>query len=143
MLENADRKLSGSFGYLEVDGVEWAEISGFQLSAEIGYADVNVGMEIEKKMITRKGTGNITLHKVFSRAQPLLDTLKAGKAPRINIVAWVEDPDAEGGKVERVSVKNAKFTTLNIMQFKHGEAIDQEFPFECRVDNIEFLDAIE
>ncbi len=143
MLINAERKLSGSAGYLEVDGEEWAEISAFQLQAEIGYADVQIGFEVGKKMITRKGTGNITVHKVFSRTKPLLETLKAGKAPRINIVAWVADPDATDGKVERVAVKNATFSTLNIMQWKHGEAIDQEFPFECRVDNIEFLDAIE
>lgn len=140
---NAEHVLSGSFGYIEVDGVVWAEINGFQLSTEISYADVHVGMEIDQKMLSRKGTGNISVHKVYSRAKPLLEKLKAGKTPRINIVVWVADPDATDGKTERVSVKNAKFTTLNILNFKHGEKMEEEYPFTCRVDDIVYLDAIE
>lgn len=143
MIDNAERVLSGSFGYIEVDGVEWAEINSFQLSVEIGYADVQVGMEVDQKMLTRKGSGNISVHKVYSHSKALLEKLKSGKTPRINIVAWVEDPDATDSKTERVSVKDAKFTTLNILNFKHGEKMEQEYPFFCRADNIVYLDAIE
>ncbi len=143
MIDNGERVLSGSYGYLEVDGVEWAEINAFQLSVEVGYADIQVGPEVDQKMLTRKGSGNISVHKVYSHSKPLLEKLISGKTPRINIVVWVKDPDATDGKTERISVKNAKFTTLNIMNFKHGEKMEQEFPFTCRVDNITYLDAIE
>lgn len=137
------KRLNGSFGFLQVNGEDWGEVSGVQIKVTATYTDVQRGMDLDAKMTGRSGTGTISTIKAYTRSKALLDSIKSGKEPSVKLVAWVADPDAQGGKEERVCISNIKFTDIDILTFTHGSLMTAEYPFRFNPSDLEYQDTIE
>ncbi len=141
-LVSAKRRLNGSFGFLEINSQEWGEVHSVNISIEAMYTNVQRGMDVDKKMTGRSGSGSFKLIKAYSRSKEFVDMIKAGNEPSARLVAWVKDPDAHGGKEERVVIEDIKFTKLNPFSFTHGELVNEEFPFVFAPSNLTFSNTV-
>lgn len=137
------RRLNGSFGEVDVNGVPWGEVTGLEVKLTIEHADVYRGLHMDKKMTGLSGEGTIKAIKAYSRSAELLDVYQQGKEPNIRITAAVTDPDAEGGQVERIAISNIVFEEIDILSFDHGELMEPEYGFTFCVDDLVYLDRVQ
>lgn len=125
----ANRVMSGTWGQVWVDGVLWAELSGFQAKFTYNKSAVNIcgNMAEDSKITSVKGTGSITVAKVYTRNISQADSLLQGRDVRSTIVGALSDPDAYGA--ERVALYNVSFDDETIMDFRHGQVGQTTHPF--------------
>ncbi len=123
------RVISGTWGQVWVDGELWAELSAFQAKLAFSKEDVNLcgEMAVGSKVTGMKGTGSITVHKVYTRNVDRAGQLTAGRDSRATIVAKLADPDAFGA--ERVALYNVSFDDETIMDFQAGKTGQTTHPF--------------
>lgn len=124
-----NRVISGTWGQVWVDGELWAELSAAQAKYSYNKSDVNVcgQMETDTKVTAVKGTGSITVNKVYTRNISRSDQLVVGKDVRATIVMALADPDAYGA--ERVALYNCSFDDETIMDFTAGSPGKTTHPF--------------
>lgn len=137
----ANRVISGTWGQVWVDNELWAELSAFQAKFSYNKSPVNMcgSMAEDYKVTSVKGTGSITVNKVYTRNITQADSLLEGKDVRATIVAKLADPDAYGA--ERVALYNVSFDDETIMDFQHGQMSQTTHPFTFT--RREWLDVIE
>ena len=134
------RVMSGTWGQIWVNGDLWAELSAFQ--AKFTYNKTEVyqcgEMVIDAKVTSIKGTGSITVNKVYTRNIENFESLVEGHDIRATIVAKLDDPDAFGA--ERVALYNVSFDDETIMDFAAGKvgSVTHPFTFSGR----EWLDTV-
>ncbi|MBQ9733626.1 MAG: phage tail tube protein [Clostridia bacterium] len=135
-----NRVMSGTWGQVWVDGELWAELSAFQ--AKYSYTKESVSMcgeMVEDSKITSvKGTGSITILKVYTRNNDRADSIIKGKDVRATIVGKLDDPDAYGA--ERVALYDVSFDDETIMDFTSGTTGKVTMPFTFR--RREWLDTV-
>ncbi len=135
-----NRVMSGTWGQVWVDGELWAELSAFQ--AKYSYTKESVSMcgeMVEDSKITSvKGTGSITILKVYTRNNDRADSIIKGKDVRATIVGKLDDPDAYGA--ERVALYDVSFDDETIMDFTSGATGKVTMPFTFR--RREWLDTV-
>lgn len=87
------RVISGTWGEVWVDGELWAELSGFQAKFAFNKTDVNQcgEMAVGSKVTSIKGTGSISVNKVFTRNVSRADELMKGRDIRATIVGKLAD----------------------------------------------------
>ena len=123
------RVMSGTFGQVWVDGELWAELNGFQ--AKYSYNKSEIAMCGEQTVGTKvcnvKGTGSISIHKVYTRNINRTDAILEGHDVRATIVAELNDPDAFGA--ERVALYNVSFDDETIMDLEAGKPGTTTHPF--------------
>jgi hypothetical protein len=127
---------------VELNGIPWLEVTGVSLNIDVAYTDVQRGMDLDGKMTGRSGTGTLRSKKAYSRAPELVEMVKAGNQPTARLVAWLADPDAEGAQQERWAVSEINFTTIPVLNFDHGNLIEEEMPFRFAPGNLVNLDRI-
>lgn len=125
----ANRVMSGTWGEVWVNNEKWAELSGFQAKFTYNKSPVNIcgAMAEDAKITSVKGTGSITVSKVYTRNIDAADALMEGHDVRATIVAKLADPDAYGA--ERVALYNVSFDDETIMDFQHGQLGKSTHPF--------------
>lgn len=125
----ANRVMSGTWGELWVNNEKWADLSGFQAKFTYNKSPVNIcgAMAEDAKITSVKGTGSITVSKVYTRNIDAADALMEGHDVRATIVAKLADPDAYGA--ERVALYNVSFDDETIMDFQHGQLGKSTHPF--------------
>ncbi|HAR85880.1 MAG TPA: phage portal protein [Clostridium sp.] len=126
------RIINGTYGTLQLDYEEVAEVTGVQAKVNIDYTDVNIAgrLSVGKKMISWNGTGSLKMHKVNSRmGKKVGDALKQGKQVEFTIVSSLKDPDSYG--YETVVVRNVLFTDLTLADWTvaQGGSIETSFVF--------------
>lgn len=123
------RIMSGTYGQVWVDGELWAELDGFQ--AKYSYNKEDIGFCGNPVMGTKvnsvKGTGSISVKKVYTRNHNRADRIIEGHDVRATIVAQLADPDAYGA--ERVALYDVSFDDETIMDFTHGTHVKANYPF--------------
>lgn len=137
------QRLNGSFGFLQVDGEDWAEVTAVEVRVEAVYTDVQRGMDVDAKLTGRRGTGTLTTLKACTRARDWLTALQQGKDAPMRLVAWVSDPDTPDGQEERIAIENLRFTAADVFRFEHGKLIQAKFPFRFNPGDLKFLDTIQ
>lgn len=102
----ANRVMSGTFGKVLVNGAEIAEISSFQAKVAVNKEDIQMAgcMATDSKITNTKGTGSMTIKKVYSRFADYMEKIQAGQDVRVTILSTLADPDAYGA--ERVACYN-------------------------------------
>lgn len=137
----ANRVISGTWGQVWVDNELWAELSGFQAKFSYNKSAVSMcGVMAEDAKVTSvKGTGSITVNKVYTRNISQADSLLQGRDVRATIVAALADPDAYGA--ERVALYNVSFDDETIMDFQSGQVGKTTHPFTFT--RREWLDVIQ
>ena len=138
----ANRRLSGSFASVWVDGALIAELESITVKVKLQRERVQLGMDVDSKITGYSGEGTMTLKQVYTRFYEVLEQAKRGIDKRCTITTALKDPDAADGAEERYSVDNVAFTELPFMNYKMGEVNQQKLPFTFRPSDLTCLDAI-
>ena len=125
-----EQVISGTHGELWMEGDQLAEIKGFEAKVEIEKEDIKKARQMAtgSKMKGFKCTGTMTLHKVDSyMLKQISDSIQAGINPTFKLLSSLNDPASLGA--ERIVIKDAKFDTLILANWKVDEIGEQEYPF--------------
>ena len=124
-----NRVMNGSWGQVWVDGELWMELDGAQAKYAYNKETVQMcGTMLEDSKITSvKGTGSISVKKVYTRNHKRADALLEGRDERAMIVMKLDDPDAFGA--ERVALYDVSFDDETIMDFQAGSISKASYPF--------------
>lgn len=135
------RVMSGTWGQVWVDGELWAELDG--ASAKYSYNKETVtmcGNMVDGHKITSvKGSGSISVKKVYTRNRDRGDAILEGRDVRATIVMKLADPDAFGA--ERAALYDVSFDDETIMDFAAGRMGQTSYPFTF--GRREWLDTVE
>ena len=77
-----NRTLTGSWGEVWVDGEKIFVLQKIEQKVEVNREDVQMGMDVDSKMTGLKGSGTLSIKKVYYRAKPVLEKLSAGQDVR-------------------------------------------------------------
>ena len=126
---NDNRVMSGTFGTVYVDGTPWLELESFQAKYQKNKSDIHMcgQMVTGTKTTSVKGTGSITVHKVYTRNTAQMDALLQGRDVRCTIVATLADPDAFGA--ERVALYDVSFDDETLADFAADQPGKTTLPF--------------
>lgn len=138
--ENGSRVMNGTFGTVWADGSEVAEISAFQCKVAKNWDPINMcgQMAEDRKLVSVKITGSMTLHKVYSRGAEDVNAAMKGHDVRRTLVAKLADPDAYGA--ERIAVYGMNYDEQTLMDFAAGKAGSATVPFQAT--SYEYLDQV-
>lgn len=125
----ANRVISGTFGSVQVDGIEIAEVSALQAKVSYTKEDVQMSgqMAVDQKVTGYKGTGSLTLKKVYTRFADFAEAIKKGKDVRATVISNLDDPDAYGA--ERVAIYNVSLDDLTLADWAVGKTQEVTCPF--------------
>jgi len=138
----ANRVLSGSFAEIWVDGSRVAEASGIHLSVKVVRSDVQIGMDVDSKVIGYRGEGELRLRQVFTRFYDVLDRARGGKDVRMTITTALKDPDSMGGAEERYSVTGVGLDELPLINYSTGKINEQSIKFRFNPSELRNLSGI-
>lgn len=125
----ANRVISGTWGEVWVGTELWAECDGGQAKIANNKTDIAMCgvMMTDAKITSQKGTGSISIHKVYTRNRDQARSLNEGRDVRTTIIMKLADPDAFGA--ERVALYNVSFDDETLMDFQAGSAGKVTLPF--------------
>lgn len=137
---SAKRVMSGTFGGVYCDGELLAEVSAFQAKHTFQRDDIQMAgeMAVDSKITNTKGTGSVTLKKVYSRFAGYVDRIQRGEDIRFTIISKLDDPDAFGA--ERVALYEVSFDEMTLMDWAVGKTQDLNYPF--RFTRSELLEGV-
>ncbi|MEA5085102.1 MAG: phage tail tube protein [Lachnospiraceae bacterium] len=141
-MDSSKRVINGTHGALYLDSEAVAEVKGFQAKISFNKTEINLcgQMATDVKIISTKGTGSVSMHKVNSRmVLKIGDAIKEGEDLRFVIISDLDDPDAYGA--ERISIKNVSFDDLTLADWASATAGVIEAPFTFT--DYDLLDTIE
>lgn len=126
---SAKRVMSGTWGQVWWGADLWVEVSAFQAKYSYSKEDVQMAgqMAVDSKIVNVKGTGSITIKKVYSRTAGHGDKVLRGIDERGTFIGKLDDPDAYGA--ERVALYNVSFDEEPIMDWTTGKTTEQTIPF--------------
>ena len=140
-IEKASRVMNGTWGQLWRNGDEVAELSAFQAKVSYTYDDVKMcgQMMDDRKLVSCKGTGSMTLHKVYTRGADAMEKALQGIDVRDTLVGKLADPDAFGA--ERVALYGVSYDEQTLMDFEAGKAGTMTLAFQFT--GVQYLDKVE
>lgn len=106
------RVLNGASGTLRVDNQDIAEVTGVTADVEITREDVQWGLGVDSKIVAVKGSGTITVDKVYSRFSEVFEELLKGKDKRFDLYVKSADPDSLNGQIETINIPNSWLNKL-------------------------------
>ncbi len=135
------RVMNGTFGEFWMDGELWYEVVKAQAKLTYNKEDIRMcgDMYTGSKITGVKGTGSVTIHKVYTRNSTRTDSITQGHDIRGTIIMHLADPDAFGA--ERVALYNVSFDEETIMDFESGKTTQVTIPFTF--GKREFLQKVE
>ncbi len=140
---NAKNVMSGSFGVVRVDGIEYANISSFESKVTNTREDLqfsgNVG--IDSKLLSSAGTGTMTFRKVNSRVVARqIPQLISGKDFKTVLILTVDDPDSLGK--ETISITDVWFNDFDLFKFEMGTTMEETVSFGFNPTNVIPIDLV-
>ncbi len=122
-----NKVLNGTYGEVWIDGDKVFELSKIDAKIILNREDVQIGADVDSKMISKKGEFTIGIKKVFSRwTEHYEKYYKKGIDKRVEIIAKLKDPDARGGGMERYSLGNCWFNEIPLINYEKGSLIEEE-----------------
>lgn len=140
-MESAARIMNGTFGQLWEESSEIAEVSAFQAKVTKTYDTVNLCRQMfeDRKLVSVKGTGSMTLHKVYTRGADDAETAAAGRDLRKTLVGALADPDAYGA--ERVALYGVSYDEQTLADWSAAKSGTVTVPFQFT--GFQYLDKVE
>lgn len=142
MAMKSTNALSGTFGKLLHEGQQLLNVFGFELNGEITYEDVKrAGTRAKgKKAMDYEFTGTIQSYHVtndfIKRIAQITDDTKGAFVTEL--IGTIEDPENPEIGRQKVRVKNVQFTNIPVLNYSHGELVEQELQFVC--EGFEFIE---
>lgn len=137
-----NRVVNGSFGRLWIDNEEVMEIKDINASVTSNTVEVVIGSCVDEKQVSTKCEGSFVVHKVKSRGSEILKSWAKGKDKRVKLTFQIADPDTENEQLERWTIKDVWFKSIQIAGFSKGAIVEEEFPFGFRLDNVDIEEEI-
>lgn len=125
----ANRMLSGSFAEIWVEGSRVAEAQHIKLTVKPVRSDVQIGLDVDSKIVGLLGEGELKLKQVYTRFYDVLNEAKSGKDMRMTLMTALKDPDSTGGAEERYKVSGIAFTELPLVDYETGRINEQVIKF--------------
>lgn len=139
-----ERQLSGTHGKLWWNGELVAEIMSMEATVTANREDVQVGMDVDSKIVSLTGTGTMTLKKAYSRGKKaMLQAWRNGEDTRHTLHYDIKDPGAEGKQRENGTLNNVAFDNIIITNFEQGGLMEEEMPFRFTPSDVEIEDEIQ
>lgn len=136
--------LSGAWGTVYINGVEWFECTGVNAQVTANRAEVQDGMDIDTKIVSQTGEGTLTQNHVYSRGRvEFLRAWNNGEDLRVTLQSRISDPDAYGKQVESTVIGNVWFNTITLTSWARGEAGSQEIPFGFTPSSVDMPETVE
>ncbi|MGL5100341.1 MAG: phage tail tube protein [Fusobacteriaceae bacterium] len=129
MAINGTRVVNGSYGKLWIDNKEIMEVTEITASITADREDVQWGIGKDSKLVSLAGEGSFTVDKVYSRAGEILKSFIKGNDTRVTLTFQIADPDSTNEQIERWTITDVWFNTLQIAGFTKGAKVGEEFPF--------------
>lgn len=121
-----NKTLSGTWGELWIDGEKIFELSKVEVKVTANREDVQMGLDVDSKMVGLKGEFTVVVKKVYSRYLAVFENWKKGIDQRSQMISKLADPDAVGEQQERYSIDNCWFNELPLVNMEKGGAIEEE-----------------
>lgn len=122
-----NKVLAGTHGFLWWQGEPILEFTKITFKVTANRDDIQLGMDVDSKLVGLKGEWSMTVKKVYSRYEDVRVAFNQGKDPRGQFITKLADPDANGQQEERYSVDNCWFNDLPVVGYEKGANIEQEF----------------
>lgn len=136
-----NRHLSGTWGELWYNGIKIAEANKLDVKITVNREDIQVGLDVDTKIVGLKGEGTISLVKAFSRFEAVRAEIAKGKDPRGTIITKLKDPDAHNEQTERYQIGNVALNEFTV-GWEKGTVCKQEMPFGFTPTDMINLDQI-
>lgn len=137
-----NRTISGSKGYLWIDGELLAEVKSIESKATVNRDSVMMGgsYDEDSKMTSVSCEGTFVIKKVFTRERDFVEKLQQGNDPRFQLFVTLDDPDAFGR--ESVQIDNCWLKEITLAQFETGTVLEREFPFGHTFSDVKYAEEI-
>lgn len=137
-----NKTLSGTWGYLWIDGLPVLEFSKVEAKVTVNREDVQLGIDVDSKMTGLKGEISVTIKKVYDRYNSILANYKKGSDVRSQVITKLADPDAVNGGISRYSIDNVWWNDLPMVIMEKGAIIDEELTGGFTPSDMNQLDQI-
>ena len=130
MAFDASKVINGTFGSVQLDGDDIANIVALEATVSIDKEDVKQCGTLAKgyKVTGIEGKGTIKCNKVDTRFGNLISqNLSEGKDTTCTIVSTLEDPDSDG--TESVQLNNCKFDKLTVADWEARKLGEESYDF--------------
>lgn len=141
---DAKNVMSGTYGVIRIDGIEYANITKFETKITTNREDMQFSgnLGIDSKLISATGSGSMSFRKVNSRVVARhLPSIIAGKDFKMVLVLTVDDPDGLGK--ETVSITDVWTNDFDLFSFETGKTIEENVSFGFNPQNVGVIDAVE
>ena len=137
---DANRIMNGTFLEVWLDGIALSGMTAFQAKVVKQKTEINVcgQMAVDTKTTGYKGTGSLSLHKIYSTFAEEAESLGTGIDQRHTIVGKLADPDAFGA--ERLAFYNVSLDEITLMDAAANTPGKITTPFTYT--RYEFLDKV-
>lgn len=132
--------INGTFGQVWEDGVRIAEVTAFQVKVTKTFDEKSQAgnMVTDRKLLSVKITGSMTLDKVYTRGANDVEQAIAGYDLRHQLVGAVADPSAVGA--ERVSLSGVSYDEITVADWAVAKSGSLTIPFQAA--GIKYLDKV-
>lgn len=137
-----NKTLAGTWGEVWVDGEKVFVLQKIEQKVETNREDVQIGIDVDSKLTGMKGSGTLSIKKVYTRARAVLERLCTGEDLRCQIISKLKDPDAVNGQIERWSTDNVWWNTIPVINWETGTPIQEEWEFGFTPSDLKNLDEI-
>ena len=137
------QQLSGTHGYFWLNGEQLMEVASVEAKVVPQREDVQLGLDVDSKIVSLKGEGSFKLLKFYSRGKKeLINAWRRGEDPRMQFVSAVKDPGAVGKQTERVVINGAWLNEVTLTSWERGARMEEEYPFGFPASELEIPDEI-
>lgn len=141
MVMQAEKVISGSFGYMYHEGEWMTNVTQAQASVAINKEEIaRSGTRwIGDKAMSIKGTGSMTGYKITPTLNKRIGQFTDDKSPMFvtELIMKLDDPDSVGSK-QRVRLKGVQFDVINLIGYEANSIVTEETPFTF--SGYEYLD---
>lgn len=140
---NAKNVMSGTYGVIRIDGIEYANISKFdsKITTERESIQRSGGLGKDSKLLSAEGSGSMTFRKVNSRVVARhLPSIIAGKDFKMVIIVTVDDPDGLGK--ETVSITDVWLNDFDLFNFELGATMEETVSFGFNPTDVVPVDTV-
>ena len=140
---NAKNVMSGTYGVIRIDGLEYGNISKFESKVTMEREDMQFSGSLGKdsKLVASTGSGTMTFRKVNSRVVARnLPSIVTGKDFKMVLILTVDDPDGLGK--ETVTITDVWTNDFDLFNFEMGGTMEESVSFGFNPTNIVVLDAV-
>ncbi len=139
---NGQKVISGSKGFLWLNGQALGEVKSIESKATINRETINMAgsFDEDSKAMSATCEGSFVLHKIYTTEREFVENFQKGIDTRFQLYVTLDDPDSFGR--ESVQLDNCWLNEITIAQFEVGAVLEREYPFGHTFSDIKYAESI-